>query len=175
MLLELKNENDNGPLFDFLHQQRIVFQCRDHQPVNTVEDSKKLKLGMIGGATKNLFLRDRKGERHFLFCVEQEKKVDLKQISSLLELSRLSFASPERLKRYLGILPGSVSLLALINDPKGRVGVLIDEDLWQEKIILCHPLVNSSTIAMSRIDLEQFIHKTGHQYQLVQVPLSKTA
>jgi Ala-tRNA(Pro) deacylase len=58
----------------------------------------------------------------------------------------------------------------LINDCSGEVEVLIDEDLWEKEMILCHPLVNSSTLALHRVDLERFIHQTGHSFQLVRMP-----
>ena len=168
--MSLQNSTNPEPLFDFLNEQKIPYQRMDHDPVYTVEESKKLNLGLEGGATKNLFLRDKKGKRHFLFCVEQSKQVDLKKVPALVESSNLSFASPERLMKHLGILPGSVSLLALINDSDGQVEVLIDQDLWEEENILCHPLVNTSTLSIKREDLEQYINKTGHEFQLVQVP-----
>ncbi len=161
---------DPESLFNFLEEQDIRYQREDHQPVFTVEESKALNLELQGGATKNLFLRDKKGKRHFLLSVEQGKQVNLKQLPALLDSSKLSFGSPERLWKYLGILPGAVSLLALINDCSGEVEVLIDEDLWEKEMILCHPLVNSSTLALHRVDLERFIHQTGHSFQLVRVP-----
>lgn len=161
---------DPESLFNFLEEQDIRYQREDHQPVFTVEESKALNLELQGGATKNLFLRDKKGKRHFLLSVEQGKQVNLKQLPALLDSSKLSFGSPERLWKYLGILPGAVSLLALINDCSGEVEVLIDEDLWEKEMILCHPLVNSSTLALHRVDLERFIHQTGHSFQLVRMP-----
>ena len=161
---------DPESLFNFLEEQDIRYQREDHQPVFTVEESKALNLELQGGATENLFLRDKKGKRHFLLSVEQGKQVNLKQLPALLDSSKLSFGSPERLWKYLGILPGAVSLLALINDCSGEVEVLIDEDLWEKEMILCHPLVNSSTLALHRVDLERFIHQTGHSFQLVRMP-----
>ena len=169
-VMDPEPQPDTGPLFEFLKQKGIDFLRRDHPPVYTVEESKKLDLGLRGGATKNLFLRDKKGKRHFLFSVEQGKQVDLKRVPLLIDSTNLSFGSPERLSKHLGILPGAVSLLALINDPEGNVEVLIDEDLWGEDEILCHPLINTSTLALSRENLENFIHQTGHQFRLVQVP-----
>ncbi len=160
-------------LYEFLERQDIDYEQRDHKPVYTVEESKTLDLGLNGGATKNLFLRDKKGKRHFLFSVEQDKQVDLKELPGLAGSSNLSFGSPERLKTHLGIEPGSVSLLALVNDPSGHVEVLIDEDLWRKDTILCHPLVNTSTLALSREDLEKFIHATGHSFQVVRVPVKE--
>ena len=78
--MSLQNSTNPEPLFDFLNEQKIPYQRMDHDPVYTVEESKKLNLGLEGGATKNLFLRDKKGKRHFLFCVEQSKQVDLKKV-----------------------------------------------------------------------------------------------
>jgi len=152
---------DPESLFNFLEEQDIRYQREDHQPVFTVEESKALNLELQGGATKNLFLRDKKGKRHFLLSVEQGKQVNLKQLPALLDSSKLSFGSPERLWKYLGILPGAVSLLALINDCSGEVEVLIDEDLWEKEMILCHPLVNSSTLALHRVDLDDSSTKPG--------------
>tara|TARA_B100000959_G_scaffold265861_1_gene307761 strand:- start:421 stop:957 length:537 start_codon:yes stop_codon:yes gene_type:complete len=161
---------DPDSLFNFLKEQNIDYQRADHRPIFTVAESKTLNLKLQGGATKNLFLRDKKGKRHFLFSVEQGKQVDLKGLSVLLDSSRLSLGSSERLWKYLGVLPGAVSLLALVSDSSGEVEVLIDEDLWEQETILCHPLVNSSTLALRRADLERFIHQTGHSFQLVRVP-----
>ena len=88
----------------------------------------------------------------------------------MIDSTNISFGSPGRLIKYLGIHPCAVSLLALIKDPEGNVVVLIDEDLWVQDEILCHPLINTSTLALSRENLEHFIHQTGHQFRLVQVP-----
>ena len=86
--MSLQNSTNPKPLFDFLNEQKIPYQRMDHDPVYTVEESKKLNLGLEGGATKNLFLRDKKGKRHFLFCVEQSKQVDLKKVPALVESSK---------------------------------------------------------------------------------------
>jgi len=98
--------------------------------------------------------------------------VDLKRVSEVAESSKLSFGSADRLKKHLGIEPGSVSLLALYNDPDGQVEVLIDKDLWQEEALLCHPLQNTSTLRVPRQDMERFFQATGHNFQLVTVPVS---
>ena len=93
----------------------------------------------------------------------------MKALSGKLDSSRLSFASPERLKNHLGIEPGSVSLLALANDHDKKVEAFIDKDIWQEDAILCHPLVNTSTLVIPRKDMEQFLEKTGHGVKLIEI------
>ena len=99
-------------IYEFLEGNEVGYERHDHEAVFTVEESKQLSPELEGASTKNLFLRDKKGSRHFLVTVQEDKQIDLKALSGKLDSSRLSFASPERLKTLLGIAPGSVSLLA---------------------------------------------------------------
>ncbi|MEC9382869.1 MAG: prolyl-tRNA synthetase associated domain-containing protein [SAR324 cluster bacterium] len=156
-------------IYDFLEANQVEYERHDHEAVFTVEESKKLSPELEGASTKNLFLRDKKGSRHFLVTVPEDKQVDLKALSGKLDCSRLSFASPERLKTHLGIEPGSVSLLALANDNENKVEAFIDQDIWQAEAILCHPLVNTSTLVIPREDMGQFLEKTGHGVKLIEV------
>jgi len=158
-------------IYKFLDSINVSYERFDHPAVYTVSEAKKLSPEMDGASTKNLFLRDKKGIRHFLVVVPQDKQVDLKELSSILEASRLSFASPDRLNKYLGIEPGSVSILALLNDPEKTVEVFVDNELWNAEIILCHPLVNTSTLAITRDGIKQFLEKTGHNLMLIEIPI----
>ncbi len=159
-------------IYEFLDSINVSYERFDHTAVYTVSEAKRLSPKMEGASTKNLFLRDKKGIRHFLVVVPQDKTVDLKELSSILEASRLSFASPDRLKKYLGIDPGSVSLLALLNNSDKTVEVFVDKEIWQAEIILCHPLVNTSTLAVPRNGIKQFLENTGHTLRLVEVPIN---
>ncbi len=154
-------------IYNFLDSNNITYKRYDHKAVFTVEESKKLSPKMNGVSTKNLFLRDKKGVRHFLLTVPEDKNIDLKTLSNKIDSSRLSFASPERLKEYLCIEPGAVSLLALVNDVEKNVEVFIDKNIWIEKSILCHPLVNTSTLEIPIGDMEKFLEETGHGINLV--------
>ncbi len=156
-------------IYEYLDANEVAYERHDHEAVFTVEESKQLSPELEGASTKNLFLRDKKGSRHFLVTVQEDKQVDLKVLSGKLDSSRLSFASPERLKTHLGIEPGSVSLLALANDYDNKVEAFIDQDIWQAEAILCHPLVNTSTLVIPREDLGQFLEKTGHGLKLIEV------
>ena len=158
-------------IYEFLDANNVSYERHDHQAVFTVEESKILSPELNGASTKNLFLRDKKGLRHFLVTVLEDKKVDLKALSYVLDSSRLSFASPERLKKHLGIDPGSVSLLALVKDSENNVEVFIDKEIWEDEAILCHPLVNTSTLVVPRKDMKLFLEKTGHGVRLIQVPV----
>jgi Ala-tRNA(Pro) deacylase len=159
-----------GDLFSFLEDHHISFERRDHPPVYTVEDVKKLVPNLRGTKTKNLFLRDNAGKRHFLVIVEDEKRVDMKAMPSALGSSRVSFGSADRLKKYLGIEPGSVSLLAVFNDPDHAVEVVIDEALWQSDAFQFHPLINTATLVLSKADIERFLQAAGHEPKIVEVP-----
>lgn len=157
-------------LYHFLDEYQISYEKFDHSPVYTVEESKKLSPAMSGGKTKNLFVRDKKGKHHILLTVEQDKRVDLKKVSEFIGYGRLSFCSPERLLKYLGVEPGSVSLLGILNDQAGEVEILIDEDLWKEQYLLCHPLVNTSTLSLGREELVKLFQLSGHPFRLLPIP-----
>jgi len=103
-------------IFRFLEGNGIAYERCDHPAVFTCEEADRLVPPMEGAKIKNLFVRDKKGRRHFLVVVGYEKNVDLKSLSSIMGLSSLTMASPDRLKRYLGVDPGSVTILAVIND-----------------------------------------------------------
>jgi Ala-tRNA(Pro) deacylase len=154
----------------FLRERGIRAERHEHVPVMTVEESERLVPRLPGTKTKNLFLRDRKGLRHFLVTVRHDVAVDLNALGTVLGAGRLGFASPDRLQKCLGITPGSVSLLALCNDAGGAVEFVIDRALWAAPALQAHPLINTATLILSHADLECFVAATGHSPQIVDVP-----
>jgi Ala-tRNA(Pro) deacylase len=159
----------------WLREHGITAPRHEHAAVMTVDESERLVPPLPGAKTKNLFLRDRKGRRHFLVTVPHNLTVDLKQLSTVVGASALGFASPERLLNYLGITPGSVSLLALCYDTGGRVEFVIDRALWTAPALQAHPLVNTATMILSHDDLERFVKATGHAPRIVDVPRATPA
>jgi Ala-tRNA(Pro) deacylase len=157
-------------IYEYLDAHGIAYERCDHPAVFTVAEVKLLVPPLDGTHTKNLFLRDKKGRRHVLVVVGSDKQVDIKALSAALGLDHLSFGSPERLLKYLGVEPGSVSLLALLNDINREVEVFIDRELWSADALQCHPLVNTSTLVIAREGIERFLEATGHPYRLVDVP-----
>lgn len=157
-------------IYQFLDHHGVRYQRCDHPAVFTVAEAARLVPPLPAAHTKNLFLRDKKGTRHFLVVVPAEKRVDLSALPGTLGSTKLSLGSPERLRDHLGIEPGSVSLLGLFNDPKHTVEVFIDRELWQADAFQCHPLVNTATLVISRDGIERFLAATGHNYKLVEVP-----
>ena len=154
----------------FFEQNQLSFHSFNHPPVYTCEQVRKLNLNIPGVELKNLFLRDRKGARHFLLAVPAEKNVDLKALGRSLDIPGLGLASAERLKKYLGLEPGAVTLLAVFNDHESKIEVLIDRDIQKAGAFQCHPLVNTSTWVVGRADLERFFELTGHKPAVVDVP-----
>ena len=160
----------------FLAQHGIAAQRHSHPAVMTVEESERLVPKLPGAKTKNLFLRDRKGARHFLVTVPHDLPVDLNALGAALDAGRLGFASPERLARHLGITPGSVSLLALVNDQAQQaVEFVIDRSLWDAAAVQAHPLTNDATMVIAHADLERFLVATGHAPRVIDVPAAARA
>jgi Ala-tRNA(Pro) deacylase len=156
-------------IYDTLDELSIAYERIDHPAVYTSEEARRLVPHRPAMAAKNLFLRDKKGRRHILLVVDDHKSVHFKNIEWQTGLTHLSMGSPERLMRCLGVTPGAVSLLALINDTEGKVEVLIDKELWEGEEIQVHPLVNTATVVMSIADMTRFIEHTGHSVQFVDV------
>ena len=157
-------------IYEFLDAHGIAYQRCDHPAVFTVAEVKLHVPPLDGVHTKNLFLRDKKGRRHVLVVVGADTPVDIRALSGLLGLDHLSFGSAERLKKYLGIDPGAVSLLALLNDTSGEVGVCVDRKLWGADALQCHPLVNTTTLVIARDGIERFLAATGHTARVLDVP-----
>ena len=157
-------------IYRFLAGHGIEYERHDHPQVYTCEEALRLVPPLPAAKTKNLFLRDRKGRRHFLVAVGYVKAVYLKALAPLLGVSKLGFASAERLQRYLGVDPGSVSILGVVNDVNREVEVIVDQDLWAAKAFQCHPLVNTSTLVISWDHLQRFLEITGHPVRVLDVP-----
>jgi Ala-tRNA(Pro) deacylase len=158
---------DTTALLQYLDNLAIPYECHEHVAVYTSEQARRLIAPLPGASTKNLFLRDKKGQRHFLLTLDDTKALNLKTFSARLGVSNLSLASVERLKDRLGVEPGAVSLMALVNDPEHRVEVLIDREIWQAEALLCHPLVNTATLVIPLAGLRKFLEATGHTVRLV--------
>jgi len=154
----------------FLDGLGIPYEKTEHPAVFTVDESSRLVPPLAGAKTKNLFLRDQKGQRHFLVVVGHDTGVDLKALASVLGSSKVSFGSPDRLMARLGVEPGAVSLFALVNDPERRVELFVDRALWRAGALQCHPLVNTATLVMARTDIERFLQATSHRVSVVDVP-----
>ena len=157
-------------LYQFLNKHQIAYQRYEHPAVYTVEQANQYLLDAPGARTKNLFISDEKKKDFYILWVPSDKQVHFSQLGKELHLGKARFGSPEKLKEYLGLEPGSVSVLALVNDPEKQVGILVDKELWEADSFQCHPLVNTATIVISRENILRFFSLTGHTCRLVDVP-----
>jgi Ala-tRNA(Pro) deacylase len=147
---------------DFLNSNQFACQRIEHPAVFTCAEADLHHTGIPAVSTKNLFLCDKKARRFFLAVTACEKTIQLDVLSSQLGVSRLRFGSEENLERLLGVKRGSVTMLGLVNDTQHEVELWINTEIWQGKHFLCHPLVNTATLILSKADLERFFDLTGH-------------
>ncbi len=152
--------NDHGHMdkvLKFLDQLNIPYHNYEHPAVFTVAQSTQLKTDIPGASTKNLFLRNQKKTSYYLVLILAEKRADLKFLAHNLHEDKLSFASPEDLKKILGLTPGSVSVFGLINCQDQNLKVVVDNDFWQYDQIGFHPNDNRATVVISTDDLKKFL------------------
>mgnify|MGYP001246413246 FL=1 len=158
-------------LLETLKEWSISYNLFEHVPLRTVEDSKKVEGIFIstengGGHVKNLYLRDKK-KRNILLVAEQDQAIDLKKLSKNLNFSNLSFGSPERLMQNLGVRPGAVTPLSMINGVNNNVSLFMDKALRNKTVIYIHPLVNDRTIEMTIENLEKFFSKISVNFEWI--------
>jgi len=153
-------------LFAFLGRIGAVHSTVQHPAVFTVEDGAALKAALPGGHSKNLFLKDARGQL-WLICALGETVIDLKRAPAAIGSARLSFAREDRLWDALGVRPGSVTVFALINDPQHKVRLVLDAALLAHDLIHFHPLTNTATTAVSPDGLHRFLRELDVQPAIV--------
>lgn len=156
--------NTSQSILKKLEELDIPFQNFTHPAVYTCEESQQLCPPMPGKKNKNLFLRDRKGKHYFLISLAQDKRADLKQLAEILGVNGLSFASEKRLMKVLGVAPGSVGILALLNDQECLADVWIDQELLDEEWLQSHPIVNTETTCFKTDQLQALLSHFGHTW-----------
>lgn len=157
-----KVNSPEAKVYKLLSELGIHYQRYGHPPVLTVDETNEYWTDIEGVRAKNLFLRNAKGNQHYLLVVEETKSVDLKALARQLGEAKLSFASPERLQKYLGLKPGAVSPLGLINDSEKAVIVILDRELAASEYIPLHPNVNTATLKIRYTDFRTFLEHCGN-------------
>lgn len=152
-----------------LRELGIDFDITEHEAVFTIEEMSRLPNLKIEDVCKNLFLRDERGKRHFLVVMREEKQADLKKIREQAGSSRLSFASEERLAKYLGLTKGSVTPLGVFNDKQHEVELLIDSGLKGRPRLGFHPNENTATVWISFAALEKIIDSCGNSRRFIEI------
>jgi|SRR6516165_1010879 len=152
-----------------LDELGIGYTRHEHPPVATVDEAVQHWAGIDATHCKNLFLRNQKGNRHYLVIVEHSKRVDLRKLADQVGDGKLSFASPDRLRSHLGLTPGSVSPFGLINNSDRAVRVVVDRDLKSAPRLSFHPNINTVTLTIAAADFVKFLESCGNPVQTVGV------
>ncbi len=154
-------------VFDALQALNIKYEVIYHPPTPTVEDALMYWKDLEAVHCKNLFLRNHKGNRHYLVVFDCMKQLNIRDLEQRLKQGKLSFASPERMNRYLGIAPGSVSPLGLINDTEKHVTVFIDRHLLNAKKLSFHPNENTASLSLATADFVRFLKTSGNEFHFL--------
>jgi Ala-tRNA(Pro) deacylase len=153
-------------LLAFLDEIGVEHRTVDHPAVFTVSEGHDIKAALPGGHSKNLFLKDKKGQL-WLISARQDTAIDLKRTPKVIGSDRLSFGSPELMVEVLGVTPGSVTALALVNDRHKRVRFVLDQALADSEPVNFHPMTNTATTALPRESFQRFLQAIGVEAAVV--------
>jgi len=154
-------------LYDLLKSLSIEFEYHEHSPVATIDDAETYWKDIDSGECKNIFFRNHKGNRHYLVILEHHRLLDIHDLEKRLRQGKLTFASDQRLMKYLGLAPGSVSPFGLINDSEKHVHLFIDEKLKESDRLAFHPNINTATLVISFSDFIRFLDHLGNSYEFI--------
>jgi len=152
-------------VLNYLGVHQISYQLYQHEPVFTCEQAIKIvhEMKIDGAGIKNLFLKDNKKKFYHIVALDTAR-VDLKSVGKVLQTPGLRFADADLLMHYLGVYPGSVTPLALINDKDHAVQAILDVNIFKQEYIQIHPLKNNATIVITPADLIKFFSLTNRSY-----------
>jgi Ala-tRNA(Pro) deacylase len=143
----------------------VKYEYRTHQPLFTCEQAHAVFPELKGTHCKNLFVKDATG-RKWILVIPDDRRADLKSVAEKIGSLRLSFCSAEEMMECLGVSPGSVTPLAVINDADNKVGLIIDRSIMERETIICHPLTNTATVLIDMGDFQRFIGRLGHSMEI---------
>lgn len=158
-------------VYTLLESHEIPFMRADHSHADTIAQCEAIEKVLNAPICKNLFLSNRQATDFYLLLMPGDKPMHTADVSKILGVSRLSFAKSEYLLQYLGLAPGSVSILGLMNDTEAKVKLLIDREIASQRFICCHPCLNTSTLRIETEDIfSKFLPLTGHIPQILDIP-----
>lgn len=161
----------------YLEEHQIPFECYSHPEGKTIEEAKRWWKDDGSVHCKNIFMRNHKGTQHYLICFDCEHDLAIHDLEQRLKASlmaagknspgKLSFASPERMMRYLGLEPGSVSPFGLINDEEHHVILFLDKNLLQAQSLSFHPNDCRGTVVIQRDDFYRYLQYVGNEMEWI--------
>lgn len=161
--------NGQPELYNSLKELNIPFEYYEHPAAPTIEEAKKYWKDLVATHCKNIFFRNHKGNRHYLVVLEHTNQLAIRDLELKLKQGKLSFASPKRMLKYLGLTPGSVSPFGLINDKENHVHIFLDENLKKSETISFHPNINTASIVISYTDFERYLNSVGNTFEYVKL------
>lgn len=162
-------QDQEFPVMTALEELNIPFERFEHDAANTMADVDLFDTGLGAAHCKNLFLTNRQGTAFYLLIVAGEKLLRTAELSRQLDCPRLQFGTPEQLKEVLGLVPGAVSPMGLINDVAHNVHVLIDREVERWPKVIVHPNVNTASLVLNTLDLLTFLYERGNKVTEVDV------
>ena len=161
----------NGPekLYNLLSHLNIPYEYLEHPTAPTIEIAKQYWAGHDAKHCKNLFFRNHKGNRHYLVILDCDCAMDIHSIEKQLKQGKLSFASEQRMMKFLGVLPGSVTPFGLINDAEHHVHVFLDKNLQKAERLSFHPCINTASLIISKNDFVRFMDYTQNSYEWLEL------
>ena len=159
--------NKRAGVLSYLNDRNIPYDLYEHPPVPTVEEALPYWKDIDSAHCKNLFFRNHKGNRHFLVILDHRRQLNIKDLEQKLKQGKISFASPKRMERYLGLGAGSVSAFGIINDHENHVHLFIDEGLQSSSCISFHPNENNATLVISFASFLRFLESSGNSFEFI--------
>jgi Ala-tRNA(Pro) deacylase len=160
--------NTQEELFDVFNQIGIEYINHEHPAVFTVEEADRHHDGIDGAHSKNLFLKDKK-KKLFLVVTLSDKSVKIKEVAKKIGAKSPSFGKPDLLSEVFGVIPGAVTPFAVINDKKGEVKVVLDEEMMENEQLNFHPLVNTATTTIASKDLIKFMRHCNQDFDIIRL------
>lgn len=157
---------NKAEIYRFLTEHKISYEVTEHEAVYSMDKLSSVELPYPEWDAKNLFVRDDKKQNYYLITVRGNKRVNLKEFRKAHGLRNLSFASPDDLMKIMGLVPGSVSPLGLLNDDERRVHFFLDDD-FSGNLIGIHPNDNTATVWLQTDDLIKLIAEHGNEVETV--------
>ncbi|HUX53953.1 MAG TPA: prolyl-tRNA synthetase associated domain-containing protein [Williamwhitmania sp.] len=161
--------NGSPELYTVLSNLNISFDYYEHPPTPTVEEAMIYWKDIEATHCKNLFFRNHKGNRHYLVVFDHRKTLEVKMLEEKLRQGKLSFASAQRMETHLGVTPGSVTPLAIINDAAKHVKLFLDMDIKRSEKVSFHPCINTASIVIKTADFIRFLDFIGNEYEWIEV------
>jgi Ala-tRNA(Pro) deacylase len=156
-------------LYEVLEKLSIDIEYHEHPPIATIEDAKIHWKDLDSGRCKNIFFRNHKGDKHYLVILEHLRQLNIHDLERRLKQGKLTFASDQRLKKYLGVEPGSVSPFGLINDKEHQVHLFIDEKLNEFNRLSFHPNINTASLVIKKNDFIRFLISMGNPFEFIKL------